>query len=110
MYFPILAGKCCSLRSCWASSRDPIGVKSPKPRFLFCGTLFGLLFAHGAIAGACTHIGFVLTAISCLGFSYLWHKSKLLPGEIPILRFFYFRPGHVSPDYGQSTGWSFTPS
>jgi transposase-like protein len=45
--------------------------------------------AHGAIAGACTHIGFVLTAISFLGFSYLGRKSMLPPGEVPILSFFF---------------------
>jgi hypothetical protein len=53
------------------------------------GIVFGLMFAHGAIAGTCTHIGFVLTAASCLGFYYLGKKSKLLRGEIPILTFFF---------------------
>jgi hypothetical protein len=53
------------------------------------GIVFGLMFAHGAIAGTCTHIGFMLTAISCLGFYYLGKKSKLLPEEIPILTFFF---------------------
>src|SRR5208283_2191590 len=62
-----------------------------KPRTLvsFFGTLFGLLFAHGAIAGGCTHIGFALTAISCLVFSYLGYKAKLESGELPILNFFF---------------------
>ncbi len=68
--------------------RRPYRGQEPKAAVLCCGVLFGLLFAHGAIAGGCTHIGFVLTAISCLGFSYLGHKSKLPPGEIPILGFF----------------------
>jgi hypothetical protein len=68
--------------------RRPYRGVEHKSAVLYCGALFGLLFAHGAIAGACTRIGFVLTAISCLGFSYLWHKSKLLPGEVPILKFF----------------------
>ena len=69
--------------------KRPYRGEEPKAVVLSCGILFGLLFAHGAIAGACTHIGFVLTAISCLGFSYLGHKSKLLPGEVPILKFFF---------------------
>jgi len=68
--------------------RRPYRGIGDKPAALYCGALFGLLFAHGAIAGGCTHIGFVLTAISCLGFSYLWRKSKLVPGEVPILKFF----------------------
>ena len=54
-----------------------------------CGAVFGLLFAHGAIAGTCTHIGFALTAVSCLGFSYLARRSNLPPGEIPLLKFFF---------------------
>jgi hypothetical protein len=69
--------------------KRPYRGEEPKAVVVSCGVLFGLLFAHGAIAGACTHIGFVLTAISCLGFSYLGHKSKLLPGEVPILKFFF---------------------
>lgn len=68
--------------------RRPYRGQEPKAAVLCCGVLFGLLFAHGAIAGTCTHIGFVLTAISCLGFSYLGHKSRLPPGEVPILSFF----------------------
>lgn len=48
-----------------------------------------MLFAHGAIAGACTHLGFVLTAISCLSFSYLLKKSGLQAGEVPIIKFFF---------------------
>jgi hypothetical protein len=53
------------------------------------GIVFGLLFAQGAIAGTCTHIGFALTAISCLGFWYLGKKSKLEPAEVPTLTFFF---------------------
>lgn len=69
--------------------RRPYRGDKPKAAVSFFGVVFGLLFAHGAIAGACTHIGFVLTAVSCLGFFYLRHKSKLPPGEVPILRFFF---------------------
>lgn len=69
--------------------KRPHRGERPKAAVSFFGGLFGLLFAHGAIAGGCTHIGFVLTAISCLGFSYLGHKSKLLPGEVPALKFFF---------------------
>jgi len=61
----------------------------PRSAISFFGTLFGLLFAHGAIAGGCTHLGFVLTLISCLVFSYLGDKAKLVPGELPILNFFF---------------------
>ncbi len=68
--------------------RRPFRGEEHKVAVQYCGILFGFLFAHGAIAGSCTHLGFALTAISCLGFSYLWRKSKLLPGEVPILRFF----------------------
>jgi hypothetical protein len=68
--------------------RRPYRGREHKTVVLYCGGLFGLLFAHGAIAGACTHIGFVLTAVSCLGFSYLLHKSGLQPGEVPIIKFF----------------------
>jgi hypothetical protein len=70
--------------------KRPYRGQKPKNATWFFGGLFGLLFAHGAIAGTCTHIGFVLTAVSCLGFLYLGHKSKFLPGEIPILRFFFY--------------------
>ncbi len=69
--------------------KRPYRGDKAKAAVSFFGVVFGLLFAHGAIAGACTHLGFVLTAISCLGFSYLGHKSKLPPGEVPILRFFF---------------------
>ncbi|MGO8789978.1 MAG: hypothetical protein ACLQVL_21690 [Terriglobia bacterium] len=68
--------------------RPHLGCR-PRSSVSFFGTLFGLLFAHGAIAGSCTHIGFALTAISCLVFSYLGYKSKLLSGELPILNFFF---------------------
>ena len=68
--------------------RPYLGSK-PKAAVSLLGIGFGLLFAHGAIAGACTHLGFVLTAASCLGFFCLGHKSKLLPGELPILTFFF---------------------
>jgi hypothetical protein len=67
--------------------RPYIGCK-PKSAVSFFGALFGLLFAHGAIAGGCTHLGFVLTAISCLTFCYLGYKAKLAPGELPVLNFF----------------------
>jgi hypothetical protein len=70
--------------------KRPYRGKELKPAILPSGIIFGLLFAHGAIAGDCTHIGFVLTALSCLGFSYLGRKSELLAGEIPTLKFFYF--------------------
>jgi hypothetical protein len=70
--------------------KRPYRGQEPKAATWFFGGLFGLLFAHGAIAGTCTHIGFVLTAISCLVFLRLGHKSKFLPGEIPILRFFFY--------------------
>jgi hypothetical protein len=70
--------------------KRPYRGQKPKAATWFFGGVFGLLFAQGAIAGTCTHIGFVLTAISCLGFLYLGHKSKFLPGEIPILRFFFY--------------------
>ena len=68
--------------------KRPYLGRKPKAVILPCGIVFGALFAHGAIAGACTHLGFALTAISCLGFYYLGKRSKLLPGEVPILRFF----------------------
>jgi hypothetical protein len=70
--------------------KRPYRRQEPKAMVLSCGIVFGALFAHGAIAGSCTHLGFFLTAISCLGFYYLGQKSRLLPGEIPILRFFLF--------------------
>ena len=54
-----------------------------------CGVVFGVLFAHGAIVGTCTHIGLVLTVISCLAFYYLGKKSKFQRGEIPTLTFFF---------------------
>jgi hypothetical protein len=69
--------------------RRPYRGREHKTAVLYCGSLFGLLFAHGAIAGTCTHIGFVLTAISCLGFSYLLHKTGLPAGEVPIIKFFF---------------------
>jgi hypothetical protein len=69
--------------------RRPYRGREHKIAVLYCGSLFGLLFAHGAIAGACTHLGFVLTAISCLGFSYLLKKSGLQAGEVPIIKFFF---------------------
>ena len=69
--------------------RRPFRGREHKAVVLYCGSLFGLLFAHGAIAGTCTHIGFVLTAISCLGFSYLLRKSRLPAGEVPIIKFFF---------------------
>ena len=69
--------------------KRPYRGQKPKAAVSYFGVCFGILFAHGAIAGACTHIGFVLTAISCLGFSYLGRKSTLPPGEVPILRFFF---------------------
>ena len=69
--------------------KRPYRGDKPRAAVSFLGGCFGLLFAQGAIAGACTHIGFVLTAISCLGFFYLGRKSKLPPGEVPILRFFF---------------------
>jgi hypothetical protein len=69
--------------------RRPYRGREHKTAVLYCGSLFGLLFAHGAIAGTCTHIGFVLTAISCLGFSYLLRKSGLQAGEVPIIKFFF---------------------
>jgi hypothetical protein len=69
--------------------KRPYRGNKPKAAVPFLGIGFGLLFAHGAIAGACTHLGFVLTAASCLGFYCLGHKSKLLPGELPILTFFF---------------------
>jgi hypothetical protein len=68
--------------------KRPYRGERPKALIPYCGIVFGALFAHGTIAGACTHLGFVLTVISCLGFLYLRQKSKLLPAEIPILRFF----------------------
>ena len=70
--------------------KRPYRGDRPRPAVSFFGIAFGLLFAHGAIAGGCTHLGFVLTAISCLGFSYLAQKSKSLPQEIPILSFFFY--------------------
>jgi len=69
--------------------RRPYRGREHKVAVLYCGGLFGLLFAHGAIAGTCTHIGFFLTAISCLGFSYLLHKSGLQAGDVPIIKFFF---------------------
>jgi len=69
--------------------RRPYTGRKRKAAIFYCGTLFGLLFAHGAIAGSCTHIGFVLTAISCLGFTYLLRKSGLPAGEVPIIKFFF---------------------
>lgn len=69
--------------------RRPYRGQEHKTSILYCGALFGLLFAHGAIAGTCTHIGFVLTAISLLGFSYLLRKTELPTGEVPILTFFF---------------------
>jgi hypothetical protein len=69
--------------------RRPYRGREHKTAVLYCGSLFGLLFAHGAIAGTCTHIGFILTAISCLGFSYLLRKSGLQAGEVPIIKFFF---------------------
>jgi hypothetical protein len=69
--------------------RRPFRGCEPKAVVWCCGGLFGLLFAHGAIAGTCTHVGFVLTAISCLGFAYMERKLKLLPGEVPIVKFFF---------------------
>jgi len=64
------------------------GAKS-KSAVSFFGTLLGLLFAQGAVAGSCTHVGFVLMAVSCAVFAYLGYKSKLHPGELPILNFFF---------------------
>jgi hypothetical protein len=69
--------------------RRPYRGREHKTAVLYCGSLFGLLFAHGAIAGACTHIGFALTAISFLGFMYLLRKSRLHAGEVPTLTFFF---------------------
>ena len=68
--------------------RPYLGSK-PRSAVSFFGTLLGLLFAHGAIAGGCTHLGFVLTAASCLIFVYLGYRAKLAPGELPILNFFF---------------------
>ena len=68
--------------------RPHLGCR-PRSGVSFFGTLFGLLFAHGAIAGGCTHIGFAFTATSCLGFAYLGYKAKLVPGELPVLNFFF---------------------
>jgi hypothetical protein len=69
--------------------RRPYLGREPKTVISYCGILFGVLFAHGAIAGACTHLGFVLTVISCLTFAYLLRKSGLPAGEVPIIKFFY---------------------
>ena len=63
--------------------REPNAVVWP------CGAVFGLLFAHGAIAGTCTHIGFALTAVSFLVFWSLARRSNLPSGEIPVLKFFF---------------------
>ena len=68
--------------------KRPYEGEKPKAAVSFYGAAFGLLFAHGAIAGGCTHIGFVLTAVSFLVFSYLGHNAKVLPGELPALNFF----------------------
>jgi len=68
--------------------KRPYEGEKPKPAVSFFGAAFGLLFAHGAIAGGCTHIGFILTAISYLGFSHLGRNAKVQPGELPILSFF----------------------
>jgi len=70
--------------------KRPYSGHKPKAVIPIFGIIFGLLFAQGAIAGTCTHFGFVLTAISCLGFWYLGKKSELEPGEVPILTFFFF--------------------
>lgn len=69
--------------------KRPYRGKALKAAILPCGVVFGLLFGQGAIAASCTHLGFVLSAISCLAFAYLDHKSNLLPGEVPILKFFF---------------------
>jgi hypothetical protein len=68
--------------------RRPYRGRQHNTAVLYCGVVFGLLFAHGAIAGACTHLGFVLTAASLLGFFYLQRKTGLSDGEVPILKFF----------------------
>jgi hypothetical protein len=69
--------------------KRPYWGAKPKSAVSFFGTLLGLLFAHGAIAGCCTHVGFVLMGISLVVFAYLGYKSKLRPGELPILNFFF---------------------
>jgi hypothetical protein len=69
--------------------KRPYRRKALNPMIVTCGVAFGILFAQGAIAGSCTRLGFFLTVASCLTFSYLAYKSKLLPGEIPIQRFFF---------------------
>ena len=62
--------------------------RSPNNLIPFWGMIFGLLFAQGAIAAGCTELGFVLTAISLIAFSYLAYVSKLPSHEIPVQRFF----------------------
>jgi hypothetical protein len=69
--------------------RRPYRGREHNTAILYCGSIFGLLFAHGAIAGTCTHIGFALTVASLLGFSYLLRRTGLREGEVPILKFFF---------------------
>jgi hypothetical protein len=69
--------------------RRPYRGREHNTAVLYIGCLFGLLFAHGAIAGTCTHLGFVLTAASLLGFSYLLRRTGLPSGEVPVLKFFF---------------------
>ena len=86
--------------------RPYMGCK-PRSSVSFFGTLFGLLFAHSAIAGGCTHVRFILTAISCLVFSYLGYKAKLESGELPILTSFFPAKSRLSLPLS-STGLSST--
>ena len=78
--------------------KRPYRGRKPKAMIVSCGILFGLLFAHGAIAGACTHLGFALTAISCLGFSYLGQQIEVNAGRNSDREILHFRPGHIHAD------------
>jgi hypothetical protein len=64
------------------------GRKSLQKTLPFLGALFGLLFAHGAISGNSSAVGFVLTLMSCLIFSYLAHRLGCPSDEIPVIKFF----------------------
>ncbi len=77
--------------------RRPYLGREHKIVITYCGILFGVLFAHGAIAGACTHLGFVLTLISLLTFSYLSRKSGFADRRNSDHQILLCQPAYISP-------------